>query len=98
MRAGEPLIADLEGVCRARTSTSTTGRADHPFGYWHLTPAYSLEIGYPGGVGIVLSLIRQGQDLIGEGIAVGDVLPFGTPLGQLTPAPAVAQRVLCEAI
>ena len=93
--AGWPLIADLEGVRRARTATSPTGRADHPFGYWHLTPADSLEIGYPGGGGIVLSLIRQGQDLIGEGIAAGDVLPFGAPLGRRTPAPVVARRVLC---
>ena len=95
--AGWPLLADLEGVRRARTATSPTGRADHPFGYWHVTPNDSLEIGYPGGGGLVLSLIRQGQDLVGEGIAAGDALPFGAPLGPRTPAPVVARRVLCGA-
>ena len=95
--AGWPLIADLEGVRRARTATSPTGRADHPSGYWHLTPADSVEIGYPGGGGIVLSLSKQGQDLVGEGIAAGDVLPFGALAGPRTPAPVVALRVLCGA-
>ena len=94
---GWPLIASLEGVRRARTATSASGRADHPFGYWHLTPADSLEIGYPGGGGIVLSLGKEGQDLVGQGTDAGDVLPFGAPAGPRIPAPVVARRVLCGA-
>lgn len=94
--SGWPLVADRPGVRRARTATSPTERADQPFGYW--APAGdSVEIGYPGGGGVVLTLSPQGQDLIGQGVAVGDAVPLGGAMGPRPPHPVVARRVLCGA-
>ena len=53
-----------------------------PFGYWLRTPADSIEIGYPGGRGLVLRLAQSGQDLIGLRPAL----------------PVIARRVLCGAV
>ena len=93
---GWPLVADRVGVQRALTATSPTGRADFPFGYW--APAGdSIEIGHPGGGGFVLTLAPQGQDLIGQGVAVGDAVPLGGAMGPRPPAAVIARRVLCGA-
>ena len=93
---GWPLLTDREGVKRARTATSPTGRDDHPFGYWWESARDSVEVGYPGGGGITLRLARRGQDLLGQGTAAGDAAPVGGPAPR-TPAPVVARRVLCGA-
>jgi hypothetical protein len=79
----------------ARTATSPTQRDDHPFGYWRLTEADSVEVGHPGGgAGFVLVLGSEGQDLVGSGRAVGDVLaPGETPPSRRV----TAYRVLCDA-
>ena len=79
----------------ARTATSVTGRDDHPFGYWRVTAEDSVEIGHPGGgAGYTLTLAPVGQDLIGTGRPIGDVLSPGE-----TPATrrVTAYRVLCGA-
>jgi hypothetical protein len=94
--AGWPLVGDRPGVQRALTATSPTGRADAPFGYW--APAGdSIEIGHPGGGGFVLTLAAAGQDLTGQGVAVGDAVPPGGAMGPRPPAAVVARRVLCGA-
>lgn len=94
---GWPLTTGIEGVRRALTETSPTERADHPFGYWRGIAADSVEIGHPGGGGVVLTLAREGQDLIGRGVAAGDAVSLGGPLGPRPPEPVVARRVLCGA-
>jgi hypothetical protein len=95
--AGWPLVSDRPGVRRARTATSPTARADQPFGYWAPLTGDSIEIGHPGGGGVVLTLGRAGQDLVGRGVAAGDALPPGAAAGPRTPVGVVARRVLCGA-
>jgi hypothetical protein len=79
----------------ALTAISPTARDDHPFGYWRVTEQDSVELGHPGGgAGFTLTLAPVGQDLVGVGRAVGDVLqPGETPPSSLV----TAYRVLCEA-
>jgi hypothetical protein len=95
--AGWPLVSERAGVQRARTATSPTGRADVPFGYWASAAGDSVEIGYPGGGGVVLTLASTGQDLIGQGVAVGDAVPLGGAMGPRAPVAVTARRVLCGA-
>lgn len=92
-----PGMSGRAGVRRARTATSPTERGDVPFGYWAPAGTDSLEIGYPGGGGMVLTLGVSGPDLIGGGRGVGDAIPLGGSLGPRPPLPVVARRVLCGA-
>jgi len=97
---GWPATASLEGVQRAVTATSPTGRDDHPFGFWRPTSADSVQIGHPGGGGFTLTLAPDGPDLVGQGRAVGDAVgPGSGPAGAGTRQahPVVAHRVLCPA-
>ena len=95
LEVGWPLLAGREGVRRALTATSPTEREDHPFGYWAPHGADSIEVGYPGGGGVVLALERRGQDLFGPGRPAGDaVRPGESPSLRV---PVVARRVLCGA-
>ena len=93
---GWPLVSDRPGVLRASTALTATERADHPFGYW-APKGDSIEIGHPGGGGIVLTLAPSGQDLIGQGVAAGDAVPMGGAMGPRPPSPVTARRVLCGA-
>lgn len=93
---GWPLVADRPGVRRAATALSATEREDHPFGYW-APKGDSIEIGHPGGGGIVLTLGVVGQDLVGRGVAAGDAVPMGSAPGPRAPANVTARRVLCGA-
>jgi hypothetical protein len=94
---GWPIMADRPGVRRALTATSPTARAEHPYAYWAPAQGDSIEIGHPGGGGVVLTLAPSGQDLIGQGVAVGDVVPLGGAMGPRAPVPVTARRVLCGA-
>lgn len=94
---GWPLLSDRAGARRAATATSATAREDHPFAYWAPAAADSIEIGHPGGGGIVLTLAVIGADLIGAGAAAGDAVPLGGSLQPRAPVPVVARRVLCGA-
>ena len=81
---------------KALTASSETARTDVPFGYWRRTAADSIEVGHPGGPGgFTLVLAPSGEDLIGRGAAVGDVLRPGEAPGARPSHPVVAQRVLC---
>jgi hypothetical protein len=84
----------FEGVMKAETATSATGRADHPFGYWRMV-GDSLEIGHPSGfTGYTVTLLPEGRDLVGAGRAIGDA---GRP-GETRPTlPVTANRVVCGA-
>lgn len=70
---GWPALQQREGVRRA---TTLTGRdeVDHPFGYWIRTAPDSLEIGYPGGGGLLLELAIEHHAFRGHARAVGDAL------------------------
>ncbi|MSR37134.1 MAG: hypothetical protein EXR95_10935 [Gemmatimonadetes bacterium] len=94
---GWPLLADRTDVRRAATATSPTQRADHPLGYWAPAAGDSIEVGHPGGGGLVLTLARSGRDLIGRGVAAGDAVPLGGASGPRAPVTVVARRVLCDA-
>jgi hypothetical protein len=83
---------------KALTATSESGRADAPFGYWLLTSSDSVEIGHPGGLGgFSIRLGRSGEDLVGRGSPVGDVLRPGETPGPRPAQQIVAQKVLCSA-
>ncbi len=97
LEAGWPPLAGREGVRRALTATSPTEREDHPFGYWLPSGADSIEVGYPGGGGVVLALERRGQNLFGQGRPVGDAVRPGESPALRAPVPVVARRVLCGA-
>lgn len=94
---GWPLLSDRAGVRRAATATSATAREDHPFAYWAPATGDSIEVGHPGGGGIVLTLAAIGADLIGGGVPAGDAVPLGGSMKPRTPVPVVAHRVLCGA-
>jgi hypothetical protein len=71
---GWPALQQRGGVQRAAT---LTGRAEEnfPFGYWIRTAQDSVEIGFPGGGGLVLDLRLDGTALRGVARPVGDALP-----------------------
>jgi hypothetical protein len=71
---GWPAIARRDGVRRATTLTGRDER-DFPFGYWIRTANDSLEIGYPGGGGLVLELAAEDNAFSGTARPVGDALP-----------------------
>ena len=98
LEPGWPVQARAEDARQALTATSPNARADHPFGYWLRTPADSIEIGYPGGGGLVLRLAQSGQDLIGLARPVGDAVQPGEPFGLRPALPVIARRVLCGAV
>lgn len=76
------ITAQREEVRAAETLTGS-GTQDHPFGYWWEVPGTdSLEIGYPGGGGIVLDVLWLDSRLEGTAMDAGDVVQpgeFGTP-------------------
>jgi len=66
---------NLRGLHARQAATLTPeGDADVPFGYWRTLGADSLEIGFPGGGGLVLELEAAPTALHGRAVAVGDVL------------------------
>ena len=74
-----PIARQLEGVRHAATLTPE-GDRDHPFGYWRRAAPDSVEIGYPGGGGLVLQLHQvEEQRMRGTAIPAGDVMVPGRP-------------------
>lgn len=70
---GWPAIQQRTGVHRASTLTGSD-EVDFPFGYWIRTAGDSVEIGYPGGGGLVLELAIDDTGLRGTARPVGDAL------------------------
>jgi hypothetical protein len=71
---GWPAIQQRDGVRRATTLTGT-GEVDFPFGYWIRTAQDSIELGYPGGGGLLLELAVADTTMRGTARAVGDATP-----------------------
>jgi hypothetical protein len=80
---GWPGIQQLPEVRRAVTLLDGTRVVDFPFGYWRALRADSIEIGYPAGGGLLLSLAVQppppaeAAALAGTARALGDARPPG---------------------
>jgi hypothetical protein len=72
---GWPAIQQHAGVRRAETLLDFERTAAHPFGYWRPLGADSVEVGYPGGGGLLLLLGIEDVRLAGRARAVGDALP-----------------------
>lgn len=78
---GWPALSEQEGVHPASTLRQE-GETDFPFGYWAETHA-GIEIGYPGGGGLVLELTWEGgqegkhRTLVGLARPAGDAMPPG---------------------
>jgi hypothetical protein len=62
------------GDVRVATTLTGQGEASFPFGYWLRTAEDSVEMGYPGGGGLVLRLAMENGALRGTAHAVGDAL------------------------
>jgi hypothetical protein len=80
---GWPAIQQLPDVRRAVTLLDGTRVEDFPFGYWRALRSDSVEIGYPAGGGLLLSLAVQPPPpadvtaLTGTARALGDARPPG---------------------
>lgn len=72
-----PLMERFDSVWAARTLREDGEPTDHPFGYWRITPSDSVEVGHPGGGGVVLVLGEDEEALVGRGRSAGDALPPG---------------------
>ena len=90
--SSEPLtgwpLAEAHDSVRVAATLSPERELDHPFGYWMPLPGDSLEIGYPGGRGLVLELAEADSTLSGVARPVGDVITPGA-----APAPLRAVRL-----
>jgi hypothetical protein len=75
--AGWPAIQQLPDVRRAVTLVGAEQTASYPFGYWRPLADDSVEIGYPAGGGLVLSLAADTTQLTGTVRAVGDAVAIG---------------------
>jgi hypothetical protein len=71
---GWPAIQQRGDVRRATTLTGVDEQ-NVPFGYWLRTAHDSIEVGYPGGGGLVLELSAADFGLQGRAREVGDALP-----------------------
>ncbi len=77
------------------TTLAPGGDQDFPFGYWLVADSDSLEIGYPGGGGIVVHVAPEGQELIGSARPVGDALPPGALPGSPATRTVTLKHALC---
>lgn len=101
--AGWPAMEGLEDVRAAATLTDSTLARDYPFGYWRLTAGGdSIQMGYPGGGGLVADLaFNPGEDdatgarLDGTVRGVGDVVPLDSPVRADVRRPVLLAQVGC---
>jgi hypothetical protein len=91
---GWPAIQQLPDVRRAVTLVGPEETASYPFGYWRPLAEDSVEIGYPAGGGLVLSLAADTIHLIGTVRAVGDAVALGETLTR-TRDPVSLMRASC---
>jgi hypothetical protein len=93
--AGWPALQQRPGVRVARTLVGLGEEAGHPFGYWRTLHGDSLEIGYPAGGGLVLTLAVSGPRLAGEAVAAGDALPLGGVVPERRGEPVALLHAAC---
>lgn len=85
LEEGWPLMERFDDVYAALTLESASRWIDHPFGYWRPVEGDSLQVGHPGGGGIVLVLApREDGGLAGRGRDAGDAVRPGEDPGQRT--------------
>jgi hypothetical protein len=88
-----PAMRDREDV-RVATTLNETRETDTPFGYW-IPQGDSVEVGYPGGGGMVLELEVTETHLVGTARPVGDVLTPGTEPGARPARPVRLLHARC---
>jgi hypothetical protein len=71
---GWPAVQQLPEVRRAVTLFAPGDERTFPFGYWRPLGTDSLEIGYPAGGGLRLTVAVGQARLVGTAVPVGDVL------------------------
>jgi hypothetical protein len=91
---GWPAIQQQPDVRRALTLVSREETAGYPFGYWRPLADDSVEIGYPAGGGLVLSLTADTTHLRGTVRAVGDAVALGETLSRARDAVSL-MRATC---
>lgn len=69
---GWPALERRGGARVART-IQAEGAAQHPFGYWMMA-GDSIEIGHPGGGGLLLTLDARATAMSGVATALGDAI------------------------
>lgn len=79
------------GDVRVAVTVTRQGDADYPFGYW-LREGGRVEVGYPGGGGVVLDLAPGRSTLEGTARAVGDARRPGE-MDRDEPADAIRVRL-----
>lgn len=85
LEEGWPLMERFDDVYTALTLESASRWIDHPFGYWRPVEGDSLQVGHPGGGGIVLVLApREDGGLTGRGRDAGDAVRPGEDPSQRT--------------
>jgi hypothetical protein len=80
-----------------KVATTLTGQEERnfPFGYWLRTAEDSVEIGYPGGGGLVLRLAIENGAFRGTALPVGDVLEPPAARPERTPHPVALTWARC---
>jgi len=68
---------DRRGGARVARTLHAAGPAEHPFGYW-LQVGDSVEVGHPGGGGLLLTLEPGAAVMTGTARPIGDVVAPGS--------------------
>lgn len=92
---GWPALEQRAGARRAVTLVAPGDEAAHPFGYWLPLDGDSVEIGYPAGGGLVLTLTAGPTHLTGTVTPVGDALPPGAADPRPRSEPVSLLRARC---
>jgi hypothetical protein len=92
---GWPALEQRAGVRQAMTLVAPGEEAGHPFGYWLPLDGDSVEIGYPAGGGLLLTLAVGPTHLAGTVTPVGDALPPGAADPRPRSEPVSLLRARC---
>jgi hypothetical protein len=92
---GWPAWEEHPGVRSAVTLVNETEARAFPFGYWRPLGGDSLEVGHPGGGGLILRLAVEPGRLEGTVRPVGDVLRPPGDLPAHSPQPVALRLARC---
>lgn len=97
LEEGWPSMQRFDDVHAALTLESASRWVDHPFGYWRPTEGDSVEVGHPGGGGVVLVLAPEpeGDGLAGRARDAGDVIRPGQDVPGRASHPVRLSAVEC---